>query len=144
MIVPSSTRIRICGSLLSVGLFFFDVERTLAASPSKGTIDFSSQIRPILSAKCFHCHGADEGSRKAKLRLDIRDEALKPGKSGDVAIVPGDVSKSALVKRILTTDEDDLMPPPKAKMPLTEAQKDILKRWVADGPPKMLFLSIRM
>src|ERR1041385_2741711 len=96
-------------------------------------VDFQREVRPILSGICFKCHGPDDATRKGGLRLDIRDEALKPGKSGDVAIVPRDISKSALVKRIFTTDEDDLMPPPKAKMPLTDAQKDILKRWVAEG-----------
>ncbi|HEY6229587.1 MAG TPA: c-type cytochrome domain-containing protein, partial [Verrucomicrobiae bacterium] len=105
----------------------------LAAMTARGEVDFQREVRPILSGICFKCHGPDDATRKGGLRLDIRDEALKPSKSGDVAIVPGDVSKSALVKRIFTTDEDDLMPPPKAKMPLTDAQKDILKRWVAEG-----------
>src|ERR1044071_3161704 len=105
----------------------------LAAMTARGEVDFQREVRPILSGICFKCHGPDDATRKGGLRLDIRDEALKPGKSGDVAIVPGDISKSALVKRILTSEEDDLMPPPKAKMPLTEAQKDILKRWVAEG-----------
>src|SRR6185295_8452083 len=100
---------------------------------ARGEVDFRREVRPILSGICFKCHGPDDATRKGGLRLDIREEALKPAKSGEVAIVPGDVSKSALVKRILTTDEDDLMPPPKAKMPLSEAQKDILKRWVAEG-----------
>src|SRR5437868_586362 len=105
----------------------------LAALTARGEVDFQREVRPILSGICFKCHGPDDATRKGGLRLDIREEALKPGKSGDVAIVPGDILKSALVKRILTTDEDDLMPPPKAKMPLTDAQKDILKRWVAEG-----------
>ena len=96
-------------------------------------VDFQREVRPILSGICFKCHGPDDATRKGGLRLDIREEALKPTKSGEVAIVPGDVAKSALVKRIFTTDEDDLMPPPKAKMPLTDAQKDILKRWVVEG-----------
>src|SRR3954464_6422648 len=96
-------------------------------------VDFQREVRPILSGICFKCHGPDDATRKGGLRLDIREEALKPGKSGDIAIVPGDLSKSALVKRIFATDEDDLMPPPKAKMPLTDAQKDVLKRWVAEG-----------
>jgi hypothetical protein len=106
----------------------------LLALPLAGAeVDFQREVRPILSGICFKCHGPDEAARKSGLRLDLREEALKPAKSGDIAIVPGDVSKSALVKRIFTTDEDDLMPPPKAKMPLTDAQKEILKRWVAEG-----------
>lgn len=112
---------------------FAPVAFYLTALCARGEVDFQREVRPILSGICFKCHGPDEAARKAGLRLDIREEALKPAKSGDIAIVPGDISKSALVKRILTTDEDDLMPPPKAKMPLTDAQKDILKRWVAEG-----------
>src|SRR6478609_11382763 len=95
----------------------------ISASMIAAEVDFQREVRPILSGICFKCHGPDDATRKGGLRLDIREEALKPGKSGDIAIVPGDVSKSAVVKRILTSDEDDLMPPPKAKMPLTEAQK---------------------
>jgi hypothetical protein len=104
-----------------------------AAPMGRAEVDFQREVRPILSGICFKCHGPDEAARKAGLRFDIREEALKPAKSGEIAIVPGDISKSALVKRIYATDEDDLMPPPKAKLPLTEAQKDILKRWVAEG-----------
>ena len=96
-------------------------------------VDFLRDVRPILSSYCFKCHGPDESTRKAGLRLDIREEALKPAKSGELAIVPEDSEKSELVRRILTSDEDDLMPPPSAKHPLTSAQKDILKRWVAAG-----------
>src|SRR6266446_4938707 len=61
-------------------------------------VDFSAQIRPIISSKCFSCHGPDESSRKAKLRLDLRDEALKERK-GVRAIVPGDLAASELVSR---------------------------------------------
>lgn len=103
----------------------------LAASAPK--VDFARDVRPILSGHCFKCHGPDEAARKGGLRLDIRENALKPAKSGDVAIVPGKVKESALVARIFTSDEDDLMPPPETKLPLTDAQKEILKQWVAEG-----------
>ena len=105
----------------------------LIAPAMRAEVDFQREVRPILSATCFKCHGPDEATRKGGLRLDIREQALKPAKSGEIAIIPGDTSKSELVRRILTHDEDDLMPPPKAKMPLTDSQKDILKRWVAEG-----------
>ncbi len=97
--------------------------------------DFSREVRPILSSHCFKCHGQDAGSRKGNLRLDSREAALREGKSGATAVVPGNAAASELVKRLLTTDEDEVMPPPSAKHPLTAAQKDILQRWVAAGAP---------
>ncbi len=65
--------------------------------------------------------------------MDVRAEAIKPLKSGDIAIVPGDVAKSKLVERIETKDEDDMMPPPKSGKKLTSAQKEIFKQWIAQG-----------
>lgn len=96
-------------------------------------VDFLRDVRPILSTHCFKCHGPDETTRKANLRLDLREEAIKPAKSGSTAIVPGDVDQSELLKRILTTDEEDLMPPPAAKIPLSAAQKETLRNWIAAG-----------
>ncbi|MGV3661227.1 MAG: PSD1 and planctomycete cytochrome C domain-containing protein [Prosthecobacter sp.] len=96
-------------------------------------IIFNRDIRPILSDKCFHCHGPDEKERKAGLRLDLRDEALKPAESGAVALVPGTPKESELIARCLTTNEDDLMPPTKLGKPLTQREKDLLQQWVAEG-----------
>jgi hypothetical protein len=95
--------------------------------------DFTTQVRPILSKHCFTCHGPDDKSRKGKLRLDQREAAVGEGKSGEIAIVPGKPQASEVIKRILTSDEDDRMPPPSAKKPLSEADKDILTRWIAAG-----------
>jgi hypothetical protein len=105
-----------------------------AADKTKsGKIDFVRDIRPILSDNCFACHGPDEKQRKGKFRLDLAEDAFKPGKSGEVPIVPGAPEKSELVKRVTTTDEDDIMPPPKSKKKLTALQIDLLKRWIAEG-----------
>jgi hypothetical protein len=108
-------------------------------SPSKAKaaakIDFNRDVRTILSDNCFACHGPDENKRKAKLRFDVKEEAFKPAKSGDLAIVPGDLKKSQLVARITTKDEDDLMPPLKSGKKLTAQQIDLLKRWIAEGAP---------
>src|SRR5687768_1357990 len=106
------------------------------AAPKAGAakpIDFSRDIRPILSDNCFACHGPDEKERKAKLRLDRHEDALKPAKSGDYAIVPGDPKKSMLVERIMTDDEDEVMPPPKTKKKLSAQQKELLTRWIVEG-----------
>ncbi len=96
-------------------------------------VDFNRDIRPILSDKCFACHGFDEKERKAGLRLDIREAALKPAKSGEIAIVPGKADVSELVRRIVTEDEDDHMPPAKAGKKLTPAEIAKLTQWVAEG-----------
>src|SRR5256885_6188907 len=104
-----------------------------ASAASKGAVDFDRDIRPILSDKCFACHGPDEKERKPKFRLDRKDAAFKPLKSGDLAIVPGRPEKSELIARTTTQDEDEVMPPPKSGKTLTPAQIDLLRRWIAEG-----------
>jgi hypothetical protein len=104
-----------------------------AAAPVAAKIDYQREVRPILSDRCFKCHGPDEAGRKGGLRLDVREAAVKPAKSGEPAIVPGKVEASELVARLFTADESEVMPPPETKKPLTEAQKQILKQWIAEG-----------
>ena len=104
-----------------------------ARAASKGPVDFDRDIRPILSENCFACHGPDDKERKAKLRLDRKEDAFKRLKSGGLAIVPGSPDKSELITRITTRDEDDVMPPPKSGKKLTPAQVDLFRRWVAEG-----------
>lgn len=96
-------------------------------------VSFNRDIRPILSDNCFHCHGPDKATRDSGLRLDIREEATRPAESGDIAIVPGKPEESQLLVRILSEDKDEIMPPPKAHKKLTATQKDLLKRWIAEG-----------
>ncbi len=110
-----------------------DAHADLLPLPPADAVDFLRDVRPILSTHCFKCHGPDAKARKAGLRLDVREEALKPAKSGDRAIVPHQVDESSLTERVLSTDEDEVMPPPSAKIPLTPEQKDILQRWIAQG-----------
>jgi hypothetical protein len=105
----------------------------LAMAAADEGMRYNRDIRPILSENCFNCHGPDAGHRKSDLRLDLREEALKPAKSGDLAIVPGDLGKSALWQRINSTDDDETMPPPKAHKTLTAPQKEKLRRWIAQG-----------
>src|SRR5258707_4633514 len=111
---------------------------TAAEKPSatgKPNVDFNQEIRPILSENCYKCHGPDDSARKAKLRFDIRDEALKPAKSGERAIVPGAPEKSQLVVRTGSKDADEVMPPPKSGKKLTPTQIELLRRWVEQGAP---------
>jgi hypothetical protein len=107
-----------------------------AATPDKPTaaVDFNQTIRPILSENCYKCHGPDDGERKAKLRFDVRSDALKPAKSGEIAIVPGAPEKSEMISRITAgTDSDDHMPPAKTGKTLTPAQIESVRRWIAQG-----------
>ncbi len=96
-------------------------------------IRFNRDIRPILSDNCFACHGPDQAKVEAGLRLDQREAATNPLGSGDTAIVPGKLDESTLIARILTTDEDQVMPPLKSHKKLSGAQKELLKRWVSEG-----------
>ncbi len=97
------------------------------------TVRFNRDIRPIMSDTCFHCHGFDAKARKGELRLDIREFAIKSGKSGAIAIVPGKPDESEIIKRLFTQDEDDVMPNKESHKTLTAAQKELFKRWVAQG-----------
>lgn len=103
----------------------------LAGPPEK--ISYNRHIRPLLSDQCFTCHGPDVNKRKAMLRLDVREEALKPAKSGAVAIVPGKPEQSALIARIQATKADERMPPQTSHKSLTAEQKAMLGRWIAEG-----------
>ena len=101
-------------------------------------VDFNRDVRPILSNHCFSCHGPDDKARQAELRLDIKEQALRE-LGGPVeadkhwAIVPGDSGKSEAVRRIFLIDPEEMMPPPEANKPLSERQRQILKRWVDQG-----------
>src|SRR5262249_41087825 len=89
--------------------------------------DFAKQIRPILAHNCFKCHGPDEKSRKAGLRLDVPEAATKG------AIVPGQPDESELIRRIFADNPKKVMPPPSTKITLTAAQKNLLKQWIESG-----------
>ena len=100
----------------------------MAAEP----VSFSLQIRPLLSEKCFFCHGPDEKHREAKLRLDDEASAKMVRKDGP-AIKPGDAEHSTAWARLITTDEDDVMPPPKTHRTLSPEQKQLIKTWIDQG-----------
>src|ERR1051326_7232741 len=104
-----------------------------AASGPNPSVDFNRDIRPIFSENCYACHGPDQNKRKAGLRLDQKEGALKELDSGNFAIVPGDLVQSKLIYRVTTSDTDDRMPPLKTGKHLTPLQIDLLRRWVAEG-----------
>src|SRR3954469_14213346 len=90
-----------------------------AGAATRPPVSYGRDIRPILSDRCYRCHGPDAEARKADLRLDIRE-----GLSGDI-IAPGKPDQSELVTRIFSTDDDVRMPPPESKITLTLEQKDL-------------------
>lgn len=116
------------------------------AANSAEPVDFNFHIRPLLSDRCFACHGPDDKARKAGLDLRTRESALGGGKSGDAAVVPGDPDHSELYRRISTSDPDDLMPPPESKLPpLTPEEIELVRRWIEQGAeykPHWAFLPV--
>ncbi|MBT7865275.1 MAG: DUF1549 domain-containing protein, partial [Opitutales bacterium] len=91
-------------------------------------VDFNRHIRPILSDNCYYCHGPDKEQREADLRLDIREEAIEA-----FAFVPGDTEDGELLHRIFSDDPEEMMPAPKSNKELSDTEKFLLKRWIAEG-----------
>ncbi len=109
--------------LLTAGAFGIPV------AEAAGKVTFNRDVRPILSDKCFHCHGPDPKKRGGDLRLDVRADAIKDGH-----ITPGAPEKSVIIERILSHDPDERMPSVKSKLdPLSTAEVEILKRWITEG-----------
>jgi Protein of unknown function (DUF1553)/Protein of unknown function (DUF1549)/Planctomycete cytochrome C len=95
-------------------------------------VEFNRDVRPILSDKCFACHGADAKTRQSGLRLD-NDSSISQGGDGGVAIVPGNPDASLIIQRVISTNADELMPPASSHKQLSAAEISVLKRWVAQG-----------
>src|SRR5262245_32148961 len=106
-----------------------------AAANAAKPVDYNRDIRPILSKNGFPCHGSDEAKRARGLRLDQRESATKPLKSGETAIVPSDPESSALIFRIVEEDDTLRMPPRKSGDRLSPAEVDALTRWIQQGAP---------
>ncbi|MFN6191626.1 MAG: PSD1 and planctomycete cytochrome C domain-containing protein [Planctomycetia bacterium] len=103
------------------------------ARAAEAKLDFNRDVRPILSDRCFSCHGPDNEDRHAGLRLDLRAAAIAALDSGATAVVPGDPAASEIIARITSTDPDVVMPPPRFNKPITPAEAEILRRWIAEG-----------
>ncbi len=112
--------------LVFVALAFLIGDSSVAKPPS-GDIDFDRDIRPLLSNTCFYCHGPDAENRAADLRLDREEDAK------DWVIVEGDAEGSELISRIHEQDPDLVMPPPDQKQQLSDEEKELLERWIAEG-----------
>jgi hypothetical protein len=101
--------------------------RDVVAKP-KGTLEYNRDVRPILAENCFACHGPDSAARKAGLRIDRREDALEMK-----AIVPGKPTESALIARIFSPNAEEQMPPARSHKILTTVQKEVLRKWIAEG-----------
>lgn len=99
---------------------------------AEAPIDFSNDVLPILSDRCFHCHGPDEQNRQADLRLDVKDRVFS-ATQGQPLVVPGSPEQSELFLRVSTSDEEQRMPPRHAVRQLKAAEVEILRRWIAEG-----------
>jgi Protein of unknown function (DUF1553)/Protein of unknown function (DUF1549)/Planctomycete cytochrome C/Concanavalin A-like lectin/glucanases superfamily len=110
-----------------------EFQTELAALPSK--VDYNQHVKPILSDKCFACHGPDSKKQKAGLRLDLEESAFGelPDSRGKVAIDPGDLDDSEVFKRIISTDPEFVMPTPSSHLKLSNYEKAVLIKWIKDG-----------
>ncbi len=97
-----------------------------AVASAAEKLDFNFEVRPLLSDRCFFCHGPDPKNRKKDLRLDTREGALS-------VIKPGDPDGSELMKRLLTTDPEEVMPPPASHLEITPSERGTIRRWIAEG-----------
>ncbi|MFT5525977.1 MAG: hypothetical protein ACI9HK_003947, partial [Pirellulaceae bacterium] len=118
---------------VSTGVFLLTLVCAVSAFADVKKVDFNRDVRGILADNCYMCHGPDAKEVQGGLRLDLRDVATKESESGAVAIVPGKIDDSELVRRILSDDKSAIMPPPDSHKKLTATQKEILKAWIAEG-----------
>jgi hypothetical protein len=143
---PSLERLQFLARVIGMGTLacFFIAGLARAGESSSGRegnparsgpsrLRFNRDIRPILSDKCFQCHGPDAHQRKGKLRLDSRDSATAPASSGSPAIVPGKLDESELYERITSPMVELRMPPAKSGKPLTASEIQKLKNWIEEG-----------
>ena len=124
------------GAILAIILIATLFSNTfIKTQPLPEIVDYNFHIRPILSDKCFKCHGPDANKREAGLRLDTKKGAFAVlENSEDVyAIVPGDKNASELFHRITTTDSSALMPPPEANLSLTAREIELIEKWIEQG-----------
>ena len=117
-----------CGSPLLVATVLITVLGLGHPAQAADKLQYNRDIRPILAENCFACHGPDSAARKAGLRIDQRAAAIEGG-----ALEPGEPDQSSLLERVVSSDPEKVMPPPSTKKSLTAAQKEILRRWIAEG-----------
>jgi hypothetical protein len=119
-----------CERYDAVSLFAILVALCLGSTRTWGAerVEYNRDVRPILADNCFPCHGPDAARRQADLRLDLRDAALEAA-----ALVPGKPAESQLIARVFSSEPHEVMPPPESNKRLSPAEKELLRRWIADG-----------
>ncbi|KLU02835.1 putative transmembrane protein [Rhodopirellula islandica] len=127
---PLTCRFRtLCGALV-VLLSLGSMDASVAPADE---VSFSRDVLPVLSDRCFHCHGPDEGNREADLRLDL-ESAAKEDRGGYAAVQAGDLDNSELWNRIVSDDEDAVMPPTDShRKPLSDKEREAIRQWILDG-----------
>ena len=116
-----------------LGVLLMTTSGRAAENPGGQRVSFNRDVRPILSDRCFACHGPDDAKRESGLRLDRAADATAELSGGTRAIVPGKPDESELLARISSTDPDVVMPPPHLGKPVTPAEAAILRRWIEEG-----------
>ena len=119
--------------IMAFGYFSINKQNKEPAIPE--VVDFNYHVRPILSDRCFKCHGPDAKARKAGLRLDTEEgafAALKDDPKHHI-LIPGDPLQSAMYARITTTDTAEVMPPPTSNLSLTKNEIEVIRKWIAQG-----------
>jgi len=120
--------------ILSLGACQSDIPEEIAEVDLPDQVDFNFHIRPILADRCYHCHGPDDETRAADLRLDLEESAFEVlPESGGHAIVRGNLEKSEVWHRIISEDPELIMPPPESKLSLSNLEKALIARWIEDG-----------
>src|SRR5688572_6324233 len=104
----------------------------LCPAAETSPVSFNLQVRPILSDRCWSCHGPDEKVRKAKLRLDTKEGALAET-DGYFIIKPGSPEKSEVYRRLTSSDPDEKMPPPDSHLSVSKEEVELIRRWIAEG-----------
>ena len=112
-------------------LLFLLILQLLAPAHAE-PLDFNLDVRPLLSDRCFKCHGFDKNTRESELRLDVPEGAFA-NRDGGQAIIPGKPEEALVWQRITSTDPDDVMPPPDSHLKLNEKEKQLIRQWIAEG-----------
>ncbi|MGI9545069.1 MAG: DUF1553 domain-containing protein [Cyclobacteriaceae bacterium] len=138
--LKSAILVRVCGALgmviMLAGCQSTDNDsNTLIVQEVPDVVDFNLHIKPILSDRCYKCHGPDENARKADLRFDLEEVAfaILDSVENTYAIFPGSLKKSQLAHRISSNDPEYMMPPPESNLSLSDHEITLLKKWIEQG-----------